>query len=284
MTTAPQNLRTVRALLLEHLGPHGLASLEVGIVGDTAHTKQGNSYHLGLPEQSKTGYAATESPRDKAGLSEFASALDVGTFSVRSGGSTHNLISFSKWCVAQCAAGMPGTRDIREIIYSPDGRTVKRWDRLGKRTSGDSSHLTHTHFSFFRDATEAGRDQTPLFRRYLTTIGLIKAPITEDTMTPAEFLAILKDPKVSAEMSRLPWAFQPSGFEGRNAHGIVLVDHTNALLTANNLATNADTKTNQILQILGGSPTQVAQALVAAGQDPKALAAELTKLASAPQS
>ncbi|MEK8110074.1 hypothetical protein NKG94_48450 [Micromonospora sp. M12] len=69
--------------------------------------------------------------------------------------------------------------DIREIIYSANGTTVKRWDRLGERTSGDSSHRWHTHFSFFRDAIKAGRDQRPLFRRYLGTIGLL-----EDDMTP----------------------------------------------------------------------------------------------------
>ena len=68
-------------------------------------------------------------------------------------------------------------RDLREIIYSPDGKVVRRWDRLGKRSSGDDSHLWHTHFSFFRDSTKADRDQTPLFRRYLTGIGLSrKAP------------------------------------------------------------------------------------------------------------
>ncbi|MFF0822418.1 peptidoglycan-binding protein [Micromonospora haikouensis] len=163
----------VRSLLITHLGPHGLESAEVGVVGDTAHVQQGNSYHLGLPEQAATGYAATESPRDKAGLSEFASGLDVGTFSVQSGGRTHDLRSFSVWCVGECQRGAADTADIREIIYSPDGKTVKRWDRLGKRSTGDNSHLWHTHFSFFRDSTKAGRDQTPLFRRYLMTIGLL---------------------------------------------------------------------------------------------------------------
>ncbi|MER7168794.1 hypothetical protein ABT336_22345, partial [Micromonospora sp. NPDC000207] len=48
------------------------------------------------------------------------------------------------------------------------------------RSSGDNSHLWHTHFSFFRDSTKAGRDQRPLFHRYLTTIGLIQE---EDAMS-----------------------------------------------------------------------------------------------------
>ncbi|MEU5946321.1 N-acetylmuramoyl-L-alanine amidase [Micromonospora sp. NPDC047465] len=113
----------------------------------------------------------------------------------------------------------------------------------------------------------------------------------DDNVTPAEFLTILKDPKVSAELSRLPWAFKPADHDGETAHGIVLNNLTHSLLTANNLATNADTKATQILARLdgldeeilaglGGQPApEVAQALVAAGQDPAALAAELTKLA-----
>lgn len=188
MTTAPGNLLTVRRLLLDQLSPYGLDSAEVGIVGDAAHIGEGNSYHLGLPEQSSIGYAATESPRDTAGLCGYASALDIGTFSY----GPHNLRTFSVWCVEQCRAGAAGTKDIREIIYSPDGVTVKRWDRLGKRTTGDSSHLYHTHFSFFRDSTKAGWDQTPLFRRYLTMIGLLEAPVTEAEMR--RLLDMLTDP------------------------------------------------------------------------------------------
>lgn len=49
-------------------------------------------------------------------------------------------------------------------------------------------------------------------------------------MTPAEFLTILRDPKVSAEMSRLPWAFKPADHpEGTTAHAIVLNGHTASL-------------------------------------------------------
>lgn len=178
MTKAPDNLLAARKLLLDHLGQYGLSGIEVGIVGDAAHIGQGNSYHLGLPEQASSGYAATESPRDKAGLCEYASALDVGEFDVRG---RYNLRHFSAWLVAQCKANTADTRDIREVIYSLDGSTVRRWDRLGKRSTGDSSHRWHTHISFFRDSTKAGRDLTPLFRRYLTTIGLL-----EDDMTPDE--------------------------------------------------------------------------------------------------
>ncbi|WP_239485287.1 hypothetical protein [Micromonospora humidisoli] len=177
MTTAPANLLAVRRLLLDTIS--SLASAAVGIVGDPAHR---GGYHCGSDRVVTNDYSVVESPRDAGGLTLYASGLDVGMFSVRSGGATHNLRTFSTWCVGQCRANAPDTRDIREIIYSPDGKVVRRWDRLGKRSSGDDSHLWHTHFSFFRDAIRAGRDQTPLFRRYLTTIGLLE----DRDMTPEE--------------------------------------------------------------------------------------------------
>ncbi|GGO15352.1 hypothetical protein [Micromonospora parathelypteridis] len=186
MTRAPSNLLAVRSLLLTHLNidpntdrPEDLEPAEVGIVGDPAHR---GGYHCGSDRVVTNDYSVVESPRDKAGLTLDAAALDVGGFEVRSGGRTHTLSSFSLWCVGQCAANAADTRDIREIIYSLDGSTVKRWDRLGKRTTGDSSHRWHTHFSFFRDSTKAGRDQRPLFRRYLISIGLLE----DDDMTPEE--------------------------------------------------------------------------------------------------
>ncbi|MEU8261418.1 hypothetical protein AB0C02_12460 [Micromonospora sp. NPDC048999] len=168
MTRAPENLLAVRDLLLTHLKVDKNA---LGIVGDANHK---GGYHCGSDRVLPNDYSVVESTRDSSGLTLDASALDVGEFTVSSGGATHNLRNFSTWCVAQCAAGTADTKDIREIIYSPDGKTVKRWDRLHKRTTGDSSHLIHTHFSFFRDSTKANRDQTPLFRRYLTTIGLLE--------------------------------------------------------------------------------------------------------------
>ncbi|MET8044597.1 hypothetical protein ABZU25_27470 [Micromonospora sp. NPDC005215] len=183
MTRAPANLLALRSLLLTHLdnapGPDDLDPAEVGIVGDPAHR---GGYHCGSDRVVTNDYSVVESPRDRAGLTLDAAALDVGQFEVRSGGGTHTLASFSLWCVGQCAASAADTRDIREVIYSPDGSTVKRWDRLGKRSTGDSSHRWHTHVSFFRDAIKAGRDQRPLFRRYLSSIGLLE----DDDMTPEE--------------------------------------------------------------------------------------------------
>ncbi|WP_431943748.1 hypothetical protein [Micromonospora marina] len=192
MTSAPANLLAVRNLLLTYLNvdknavrADDLEPAEVGIVGDVNHR---GGYHCGSDRVVRNDYSVVESSRDRSGLTLYASALDVGMFSVRSGGGTHNLRTFSTWMVAQCAANAADTRDIREIIYSPDGRTVRRWDRLGRRTGGDSSHLFHTHFSFFRDSTKAGRDQTPLFRRYLTAIGMIAVVKPEDDMEQTDKL------------------------------------------------------------------------------------------------
>ena len=179
MTRAPENLLNARRLLLDHLEPHGLAPAEVGIVGDSAHR---GGYHCGLDRVDLDDYSVDESPRDQNYLTDLAAGLDVGTFAYR----THNLRTFSVWCVAQCEAGAPDALNIREIIYSPDGLIVKRWDRLRKRTTGDSSHLWHTHFSFFRDSVKMNRDLRPLFRRYLTTIGLIVPPAPAPEVTDME--------------------------------------------------------------------------------------------------
>ncbi|WP_431935785.1 hypothetical protein [Micromonospora sp. RP3T] len=244
MTSAPANLLAVRSLLLTYLNidkdavrDADLEPAEVGIVGDPSHR---GGYHCGSDRTVANDYSVVESPRDRAGLSSHASALDFGTFSVRSGGQVHTLRTFSVWLVAQCAANTADTRDIREIIYSPDGRTVRRWDRLGRRTDGDSSHLFHTHASFFRDSTKAGRDQTPVFRRYLTAIGRIAPTEPENTMSEQDAIAGLETVRpyqASGPRGRLksPTAFPPKGwadmsprmlleylFEGSLSHGAEL--------------------------------------------------------------
>ncbi|MFI2577692.1 hypothetical protein ACH5AJ_36465 [Streptomyces rochei] len=174
MTTAPSNLLAVRRLLLDTI--RGLDPAAVGIVGDPAHR---GGYHTGSDRVVSNDYSVVESSRDRTGLTEHASALDVGSFTATIAGKRHTLASFSVWLVNQCRAGTADTHDIREVIYSPDGKVVRRWDRLGRRSTGDDSHLWHTHISYHRDAIKAGRDQTAVIRRYLTHIGLIKAPTVE---------------------------------------------------------------------------------------------------------
>lgn len=184
MTFAPASILAARSLIRTVLPEIQLASL--GIVGDDNHAQTGSSYHLGKSALRPDSYTITESSRDRNGLSEAASALDFGWWTRSVAGKTHNLRSFSVWLVAQCKAETADTRDIREVIYSPDGSTVRRWDRLGIRSTGDDTHLTHTHVSWFRDSEV--RDKTGVFRRYFTEIGLIEGDLVT---TQAEFNTLM---------------------------------------------------------------------------------------------
>lgn len=150
MTYAPQSLKDAQIYLHDKTG---LPWVSLGIVGDVNHH---GGYHQGEGNVSSTDYSVDESSRDSRGLTGAASAIDIGSFS--------RLREMSVWIVDQCKVGAADTLDIREVIYSPDGRTVKRWDRLGRRSTGDSSHLTHTHISYHRDSE--ARDKTGLFRRF----------------------------------------------------------------------------------------------------------------------
>lgn len=160
MTYAPPRL----IALMQFMSAHDVINL--GIVGDTAHAATGTSYHLGKSQLAADAYSIAY-PRDKAGLTEAASAVDLGKFA----GSFTGLRSFSVWLVARCKAGDPGTDDIREVIFSPDGRIVQRWDNYAKKLylggtgtgQGDNSHLYHTHISFPRDSE---------FRDKIALIGL----------------------------------------------------------------------------------------------------------------
>jgi hypothetical protein len=154
MTYAPASIKAAQVYLRAQTG---LPWVSLGIVGDENHD---GGYHHGKPNVPAWDYSRDESSRDEKGLTGAASALDIGKFTK----GTKTLRTFSVWLVQQCKANAPDTRDIREVIYSPDGKVVKRWDRLGKRTSGDSSHLSHTHISYHRDAE--ARDKTGLFKRY----------------------------------------------------------------------------------------------------------------------
>lgn len=133
------------------LGKTGLSGDAVGIVAGPSDAA-GGGYHCGNDGLSAIGhltsdYSKRESPRDRPG-SNAASALDIGDFT--HGGVT--LHSLSLAIVAACARSDPRTADVREIIFTPDGSIVRRFDRLGIRSTGDSSHLYHTHISFFRDS------------------------------------------------------------------------------------------------------------------------------------
>lgn len=201
MTIAPPTLLDVRTLLTAHLP--GLTPATMGIVGDQAHR---GGYHCGADRVDADDYSVRESPRDRAGLTDQASALDVGQFQVTVAGRRHDLRSMSVWLVQQCRADTPDTRDIREVIYSSDGQTVRRWDRLGIRDTGDASHRWHTHISFHRDAIKAGRDQRPLFHRWLTAIGLLREDTIMDTARQVLLTdGIIRAPATRADQENTHW-------------------------------------------------------------------------------
>ena len=136
---APEAILEVR----RYLKPiTGLSDIELGIVNNETDA----SYHHGWSQRDTDGsdYSWDESLRDSSHRTNAARALDVGMFP--------QLREMSMWIVGQCKAGAADCADFREIIYSPDGVTVLRWDRLGIRSSGSKSHTTHTHFSWFADA------------------------------------------------------------------------------------------------------------------------------------
>lgn len=137
-TTNPGDLLNVRSYMQPKTG---LSAVSLGIAGDELHGTSG--YHIGGVFVPNDDYSQDESPRDNVNTTD-ASAFDVGNFP--------RLIELSNWLVGRCKQGDPKMRDVREIIYSPDGNVVKRWDRLGIRSTGDSSHLVHTHVSFFRNS------------------------------------------------------------------------------------------------------------------------------------
>lgn len=185
MTYAPADLLAVRQFLLSSTGLSGGA---VGIVGDPAHMTGGGA-HLGNDDLARIGkldsdYTKRESPRDRPGTNA-ASAIDIGAWSGRRGAAQVTFLEFNARLVAACRNGDPRAADIREVIYTPDGSTVRRWDRLGIRSTGDSSHLYHTHVTRFRDAEGRAAADGNL-------LGLIKAIIEGDDDVNAEQDTLLK--------------------------------------------------------------------------------------------
>ena len=171
MTYNPRSLQDLGAYWTIHGG------VNLGVVGNDKHCA---GYHLGRdriysacacrpdgtcePGRGAKDYSVTNS-RDKAGLTNAASAIDLGKL----GGTYAGLRVFSTWLVMQCQAKAPGYRDVREIIYSPDGIKVQRYSGIDGAIhtgpgNGDGSHTTHTHISYFRDSED--RDKTLLFAPY----------------------------------------------------------------------------------------------------------------------
>jgi hypothetical protein len=146
--------------------------VSLGIVGDAKHRK---GYHLGRDRiYGPNGLGAQDysvkTPRDRLGLSDAASAIDLGKL----GGTYLGLWDFSAWLAGRCMTFAPGTIDVREIIFwDRPSQTVLGWSSLTPDRLipgyGDSSHRTHTHISFYRDSES--RSKTALFAPYFADTG-----------------------------------------------------------------------------------------------------------------
>ena len=153
---------------LTALGRYWVAQggVNLGVVGDTSHINGGVSYHLGKSQLTATAYSR-QTARDRAGLSEAASAIDLG----RLDGTLENLRTFSRWFAQRCFDRAPAYRDVREVIFwSVVRNRVVGWSSLAPdrwiNDYGDLSHKTHTHISFYRDSEF--RSKVPMFSPYFT--------------------------------------------------------------------------------------------------------------------
>jgi hypothetical protein len=147
-----------------YLMGRGIPGNSLGIVGDTSHQASGG-YHVGNDVLARIGkldsdYSKRQTDKDRPG-SNAAMALDIG------GLTGPQLAALTAWLIAQCRAGTPDTRNIREVIgrRSAAGGVIL-YDALGIRAAdaGTPDHATHTHLSYYRDSE--GGDKTSLFRRY----------------------------------------------------------------------------------------------------------------------
>jgi hypothetical protein len=162
MTVAPQDLLDVRKVVMELTGVTDFRA--IGITGDANHT---SGYHLGKDKLKSLGivngdFSVVQFARDKQGLTNSASALDITLSWAKSRGGRDAAIAFSNLMVADLRAGTPGTEVLRAINWSIDGSKAER-SRVDRRGGLDETHDstdtvdTHTHFEFFRD-TEGSRD------------------------------------------------------------------------------------------------------------------------------
>ena len=142
-----------------------------GIVGDTAHQKKGVSYHLGRSQLTTDAYSA-RTARDKRGLTDAASAIDLGAL----GGSLAAPARLQR--VARGTGPREQARDVRHPRDHLLGPEAVGGHALGPRAGrastprtgeADMSHKTHTHVSYYRDSEK--RDKVAVFRPYFEQEG-----------------------------------------------------------------------------------------------------------------
>lgn len=240
MTSAPADLLAVQAY---SRAVSGLPWASLGIVGDTSHNSSGG-YHVGrdvlhllgrAPEDPGGDYSYTESPRDRAGLSNSASAFDQGDFSASYGGRVVTHRRLIDAVLAEVAKpGRGRAKDLREMIYQErEGSSViKRWDALGIRSTGDSTHEGHTHFSFFRDSEgrrDGGDNFLGLMREaYEPTAAPTPTPKPEALMPLAYPVAMPVNVGDVVEITIPP--SNVGNFAGLDGFAKIVLDRTEALL------------------------------------------------------
>jgi hypothetical protein len=188
MTNSPADLLGFRRQVMAETGLADPA--DIGIVGDGAHARTGG-YHEGHdvlvaigryhPGAQYVGSSVEDYScrlgRDRAGLTDSASALDIGAQWPRGGRLAW--LRFNNSLVRTLQAGDPALAAIRAVNYSPDGTSRHRIDRqYGFNVIEDSTDSVdvHTHIEWYRD-TEGNR-QTSLDR----LVALVRA--ARDNTTP----------------------------------------------------------------------------------------------------
>ncbi len=161
MSYPPQTLLDLRDYLRAETG---LSLNELGIVGDANHTY---GYHLGEDRLPKDDYSARQK-RDIAGLTDAASASDIGMFD--------RLVALTDYLVSEGRAGR--ANDIREIIGPATNGRAYRYDSLSGwnpqlRPQGDP-HEWHCHVSWFRDSEF--REKVSLFERFFDHTSTTEGP------------------------------------------------------------------------------------------------------------
>lgn len=200
MTNAPSDLLAFRTTVR---GKTGLTAVETGIVGDGAHQRTGG-YHEGKGVLASIGryhpnYGAGDTredysarlARDRAGLSEDASAMDISDSWPRGGRAAW--LRFNNLLVADLVSGNPALAPIRALNYTPDGDARKRRDRqygFAQIQDTTDSVTIHTHIEWYRDT--AGQRGASFAR----LAQLIDAAITNTT--PEESVPFFDDPNAKA--------------------------------------------------------------------------------------
>jgi hypothetical protein len=194
MTSAPKDLLNFRSLVMSATGITNQA--EVGIVGDTSHQKTGG-YHIGKDGLIAIGRyhpnaqagASTEDyscriGRDRKGLTNNASAMDIGRDWVKGGHGAW--LRWNNLVVNALRSGDHRLSTLRAVNYTPDGNQKFRTDReqgFTIVTSGDTVDI-HTHFEWYRD-TENQRGQC-----FTALLSMMEQAIGGTDMTPEEHTAV----------------------------------------------------------------------------------------------